>query len=66
LIVWFTSSLLLNSIALWLSSLVLVGVYLLSAKEEEAGMVSGDQSSAYLAYRKKVGMLVPKSNFLFD
>jgi len=39
---------------------VLVGVYLLSAREEEAGMISGDQSSAYLAYRKKVGMLVPK------
>jgi protein-S-isoprenylcysteine O-methyltransferase Ste14 len=60
LIIWFTSALLLNSIALWLSTLVLVGVYLLSAREEEAGMISGDQSSAYLAYRKKVGMLVPK------
>lgn len=60
LIVWFSSALLLNSIFLWLSCLVLVGVYMSSARAEEAGIVAGEQSAAYLAYRKKTGMLVPR------
>lgn len=60
LIVWLASTLLLNSIFLWLSALVLVGVYISSARTEEAGIVAGEQSAAYLAYREKVGMLVPR------
>lgn len=64
IIIWTTSALLFSSIFLWASCLVLIGVYLYSAKEEEAGMMAGEQSSSYSAYRKKVGMLVPKLSFL--
>jgi len=40
--------------------LALIGVYLLSAKEEEKSIMSSEVSSQYSAYRKSVGMLFPK------
>jgi protein-S-isoprenylcysteine O-methyltransferase Ste14 len=58
--IWLTSTILFNSIFLWISCLILIGVYLLSAKEEEKGIMSSELSSQYSAYRKSVGMLFPK------
>lgn len=60
IIVWLTNSMLFNSIYLWISCLVLIGVYLYSAREEEKGFIASDYSAEYLEYRNRVGMLLPK------
>ncbi len=58
--IWLTSTILFNSIFLWISCLALIAVYLLSAKEEEKGIMSSALSSKYSTYRENVGMLFPK------
>lgn len=60
IVVWVTNSVLFNTIYLWISCIVLIGVYLYSAREEEKGFISSAHASDYLEYMSRVGMLVPR------
>ncbi|MFK7865252.1 MAG: isoprenylcysteine carboxylmethyltransferase family protein, partial [Pseudohongiellaceae bacterium] len=60
IIVWATNSVLFNTIFLWVSLIILLGVYLYSAREEERAFVASDFAAEYLTYKARVGMLVPK------
>ncbi|MFK7864163.1 MAG: isoprenylcysteine carboxylmethyltransferase family protein [Pseudohongiellaceae bacterium] len=60
IIVWATNSILFNSIYLWVSLIILLGVYFYSARAEESAFAASDFAAEYQAYKARVGMLVPK------
>lgn len=60
IIVWLTNAVLFNSLYLWISCVVLIGVYIYSALEEEKGFAASAYSAEYLEYMDRVGMLVPR------
>ncbi len=63
MIVWLTSSSLFGSIYLWASCLVLIGIYVYSARQEERSIIEGAFSIVYQDYKTNVPMLFPFSHF---
>lgn len=60
--VWFSSTLLFNSITLWITLIYLVAFYIRSAKSEEKAILASDYSKEYLDYSQNVGMFIPRIN----
>jgi protein-S-isoprenylcysteine O-methyltransferase Ste14 len=60
MMVWIASSALLGSLFLWASCVVLIAMYVHSAREEEAAILGGELGEVYQAYRVKTGMFVPR------
>lgn len=60
MMVWIASSALLGSLFLWASCVVLIAMYVHSAREEEAGILAGELGAEYQAYRVRTGMFVPR------
>ena len=59
-IVWLTSTILFNSLYLWITLTYLVSFYLASAKSEEKALIKSEYSREYLEYSQKVGMFLPR------
>lgn len=60
IIIWSSSTLIFNSVFLWITLLYLVTFYFVSARKEEKVILSSDYSSEYLKYRQRVGMFLPR------
>jgi protein-S-isoprenylcysteine O-methyltransferase Ste14 len=60
ILVWVSSSALFDSVYLWLSSTVLVCLYILSAKQEEASILKSESGESYATYKLETGMFLPK------
>lgn len=60
ILIWLSSSLLLNSIFLWITLTYLVSFYFVSARSEEKMILSSANSEEYKAYSLKVGMFTPR------
>jgi protein-S-isoprenylcysteine O-methyltransferase Ste14 len=60
IMVWVTSSVLLGSVYLWISCGVLIGLYIMSARQEEASIVKSEFGEPYKAYMRMTGMFLPK------
>ena len=59
-LVWFGSSILFNSIFLWITLIYLVSFYITSAKTEEEVYLKSEYSREYRDYSKNVGMFLPR------
>jgi len=60
LIAWWTSTILFNSIFMWLTAIYLTAFYVVSAKKEEKIILSSEQSEQYRLYQQKTGMFFPR------
>lgn len=60
ILVWLGSSILFNSIFLWITLIYLSTFYITSAKTEEKVYLKSEYSREYREYSKKVGMLLPR------
>ena len=60
ILVWFGSSILFNSIFLWITLIYLTTFYLTSAKTEEEVYLKSEYSREYRDYSQKVGMFLPR------
>jgi len=60
MLAWFASSLLFNSLLLWITLLYLVAFYYLSAKKEEGVILKSVYSKEYKNYVRNVGMFLPR------
>lgn len=60
LIAWWGSTILFNSIFMWLTALYLTAFYVISAKKEEATILRSEQSEQYRLYQQKTGMFFPR------
>ena len=60
MLIWSGSTLLFNSLFLWITLLYLIAFYTLSARKEEAVIRSSVYSKEYEIYMKKVGMFLPR------
>ncbi len=58
--IWLTSTLLFNSVILWITLLYLVAFYVSSAKSEEKAILSSRQACEYQAYCQQVNMFLPR------
>jgi protein-S-isoprenylcysteine O-methyltransferase Ste14 len=61
--IWLTSTILFNSIFLWISLFALLTVYVISARAEEASILIGNQEDMYKKYISNVNMFFPKVSF---
>ncbi len=59
-LVWFGSSILFDSIFLWITLIYLTTFYLTSAKTEEEVYLKSEYSREYRDYSQKVGMFLPR------
>jgi len=60
MLAWLTSTLLFNSLILWITLLYLVAFYFLSARKEEAVILKSVYSNEYKNYVENVGMFLPR------
>jgi protein-S-isoprenylcysteine O-methyltransferase Ste14 len=60
LLAWWGSTILFNSILLWLTALYLTGFYVVSAKKEEKTILESKQSEQYRVYKQNTGMFFPR------
>lgn len=60
ILVWFGSSILFNSIFLWITLIYLTTFYLTSAKTEEEAYLKSEYSREYRDYSENVGMFLPR------
>jgi protein-S-isoprenylcysteine O-methyltransferase Ste14 len=60
MIAWWTSTLLFNSIIMWISALFLTFFYVVSARREESVILASAQSEKYKIYQTNVGMFLPR------
>lgn len=60
MIAWWGSTVLFNSVLLWLSAIYLTVFYVISAKKEEKTILGSGQSEQYQLYQKKTGMFFPR------
>lgn len=60
LLVWAGSSLLFNSISLWITLIYLLAFYVTSAKTEERAISNSKFSKEYQQYSQNVGMFIPR------
>lgn len=59
-IVWSTSTLLFNSLLLWITLLYLIAFYSMSARAEEKVILGSEHSKKYSSYKNEVGMFLPR------
>ncbi len=57
---WITSTVLFNSIQLWITLLYLIAFYSISAKTEEKVIMKSEYSIEYESYRNNIGMFLPR------
>ena len=60
ILIWTSTSILFNSVFLWITLLYLVTFYFLSARDEEKVILSSEHSKKYFEYRQRVGMFIPR------
>ena len=60
ILVWVGSTLLFNSLILWITLGYLMAFYFLSARKEEKVILQSEQSTTYRNYIKNVGMFLPR------
>lgn len=60
MLIWITSTLLFNSILLWITLFYLVAFYLSSAKSEEREILKSESAMEYSAYCKVTSMFIPR------
>lgn len=60
ILIWASTTLLLNSVFLWFTLFYLVTFYFLSARDEEKVILSSEHSKEYFEYRQRVGMFLPR------
>jgi protein-S-isoprenylcysteine O-methyltransferase Ste14 len=60
LIAWWASTILFNSLAMWLTAFYLTAFYVISAKKEEKTILGSEQSVQYRVYQQKTGMFFPR------
>lgn len=60
ILVWGSSTLLFNSVLLWITLIILIIVYHQSAMKEESDILNGPHSEDYLKYKARTGMFWPK------
>lgn len=60
LIAWWASTVLFNSLVMWISVLYLTVFYVVSARKEERIILGSSQSEKYQLYQKNVGMFLPR------
>lgn len=61
-LIWTGSTLLFNSISLWITLIYLLAFYVKSAKTEEKVISSSEHSKEYQLYSQQVGMFIPRIN----
>ncbi|MBL4820771.1 MAG: isoprenylcysteine carboxylmethyltransferase family protein [Gammaproteobacteria bacterium] len=59
-ICWLTSTLLFNSLLLWITLIYLISFYFMSARREEKVIMKSTHSAEYATYNKEVGMFLPR------
>lgn len=59
-LVWLGSTLLFDSILLWITLIYLLAFYYFSAKKEEEAILKSNYSREYAEYSKNVGMFLPR------
>jgi len=60
MIAWWTSTVLFNSVYLWISALYLTFFYVVSARKEERLIMDSSQAEKYKIYQNNVGMFLPR------
>ncbi len=60
ILIWLTSTLLFNSLVLWITLFALVLFYIFAAKSEENAISKSRYSQKYQNYSKNVGMFLPR------
>lgn len=60
LIAWWASTILFNSLLMWVTALYLTAFYVISAKKEERTILQSAQSEQYQLYQQNVGMFLPR------
>ena len=60
ILVWASTTILFNSVFLWITLFYLVTFYLMSARDEEKVILSSEHSKEYFEYRQRVGMFIPR------
>lgn len=60
ILVWVGSTLLFNSLILWITLMYLMAFYFLSARKEERVILLSEHSSKYEKYIQNVGMFLPR------
>ncbi|MBQ13661.1 MAG: hypothetical protein CMQ17_04600 [Gammaproteobacteria bacterium] len=61
--IWLGSTLLFNSLPLWITLVYLITFYVFSAKSEEKVILNSRYSTEYLEYSQNVGMFLPRINY---
>jgi len=60
MLAWTSTTILFNSVFLWITLFYLVTFYFMSARAEEKVILSSEHSKEYFEYRQRVGMLLPR------
>lgn len=60
MIAWWASTMLFNSIYMWITALYLTFFYVVSARKEERLIMDSPQSEKYKIYQNSVGMFLPR------
>lgn len=60
ILLWASTTILFNSVFLWLTLLYLVTFYFMSARDEEKVILNSEHSKEYFEYRNRVGMFLPR------
>lgn len=60
MLAWAGSTLLFNSVFLWITLIYLIGFYTLSARKEERLILKSTQAPQYQHYQQHVGMFLPR------
>jgi protein-S-isoprenylcysteine O-methyltransferase Ste14 len=60
MIAWWTSTMLFNSVYMWITALYLTFFYVVSARKEERLIMDSPQSEKYKIYQNNVGMFLPR------
>lgn len=60
MLIWFTSTLLFNSLFLWITLIYLVSFYINSAKTEETLILNSKSGDKYRSYSNETNMFIPR------
>ncbi|MDO8909574.1 MAG: methyltransferase [Pseudohongiella sp.] len=60
LIAWWASTILFNSLLMWITALYLTAFYVISARKEERTILASAQAKQYQLYQQNVGMFLPR------
>lgn len=59
-LIWISTTLIFNSLLLWITLGSLIAFYIFSAKREEEAILQSRYSREYMDYKKRVGMFLPR------